>query len=204
METKHEHNAMTIASYNQAFRAYAAKTPATASSEFTDWMQHAVANAPEHPHTLELGSATGRDAAYLESIGCAVQRTDASVAFVESLRRGGANAVVLNALTDKLGGPWDMVFAAAVFLHFNEDEFAQVLRKTHRALQPKGILAFSVKDGSGEDWEHDKLGLPRYFHYWTPSTLDAALRATGFTRSDIRTTQPYGSTIWHLVIAVRP
>ncbi len=68
---------------------------------------------------LEIGSATGRDAAVLEARGLKVRRTDATPAFVDRLRADGVAADVLNVITDELGGPWDAIYAGAVFLHLN-------------------------------------------------------------------------------------
>lgn len=73
---------------------------------------------------LELGSDSGRDAAELERRGHRVRRTDA--------------------LTDDFGGPYDLVFADAVFLDFTPDQLATVFRKAHASAR---LLAFTTSEG---------------------------------------------------------
>ena len=129
---------------------------------------------------LELGSGTGRDALLLEARGLVVERTDATRAFVDMLRRGGHDARVVNALTDDLGGPYAGVLANAVFLHFDDRELRLVLRRVRASLAADGVVAFTVKEGDGAGWSTDKLGAPRHFTYWQPDPLCRLLEDEGW------------------------
>jgi SAM-dependent methyltransferase len=156
-------NDKTVQSYEEHVQEYIAGTPQDVSGDVKDWIDRALSHVDKSGTILEIGSAFGRDATYIESKGYRVDRTDATKAFVELLNKQGHTARVLNAITDDFGGPYAMVIANAVFLHFKPDEAKQALRNAYKALQPNGIFAFTVKEGNGEEWTDDKLGSPRYF-----------------------------------------
>lgn len=130
---------------------------------------------------LELGSGTGRDAAYLEDLEVAVVRTDATPAFVEMLRATGHDARLLDARRDDLGSPYDGVLAMAMLLHLTRAEVLELFVKARRAVRPGGVLAFTVKEGDGDGWSEAKLGRPRYFVYWREHELRAVLVTAGWT-----------------------
>jgi hypothetical protein len=56
---------------------------------------------PKTAAILELGSAHGRDADYIESLGYKIYRTDAVKAFVDYLQAKNHDASVLNAIDGK-------------------------------------------------------------------------------------------------------
>jgi protein-L-isoaspartate O-methyltransferase len=93
-------NERTIDTYESAADVYAvadasAATLAGALHRFVDeFAGHLSAGA----QVLEIGSGTGRDAAYLESRGFTVRRTDAARSFVAAMRAAGVEADVVNVL----------------------------------------------------------------------------------------------------------
>ena len=97
------------------------------------------------------------------------------------LRARGLDADVLNVITDELGGPWDAIYANAVFLHLSREQLLGVLHKTAAAVAPGGLLAFTLKEGDGEEWTTAKLGHPRHFTYWRAHSLSSMLAATPWT-----------------------
>lgn len=130
---------------------------------------------PPAPRVLEIGSGTGQDADLLEARGLSVRRTDAARAFVDQLRGRGLTADVLNVITDELGGPWDAIYANAVFLHLNARELMQIFGNTAAAVVPSGMLAFTLKVGDGEGWTTTTLNRPRHFTYGREPALRAVL-----------------------------
>jgi 2-polyprenyl-3-methyl-5-hydroxy-6-metoxy-1,4-benzoquinol methylase len=164
-------NKQTIAAYNTHVEEYISGTPQQVDGSLKAWIDVALTYVPQGGIVLELGSAFGRDADYIEAFGYRVQRTDAAASFVELLQRKGHQAKLLNAITDELGGPYDMVFATAVLLHFKPAETATGLQKAYASLKDGGILAFSVMKGTGESWSDAKLNAPRYFCYWQQADL---------------------------------
>lgn len=173
-------NQKTINSYEQHIQEYIDGTPQEVSSFVKDWIDESLSYIPVVGSILEIGSAFGRDANYIEQAGYAVRRTDAARKFVELLKSQGHEAEVLNAITDNLGGPYDMVFADAVLLHFTAEELTSVLSKIYKSLGTGGILAFTLKQGVGAEWSNDKLGAPRFFNYWTRDELEGELNKQNF------------------------
>ncbi len=172
-------NAVTIHSYELSIDEYIARTPAEVGTLKT-WIDATLNLLPPHPHIIEIGSAFGRDADYMESLGFEVERTDATEGFVNLLQQNGHAAYRFNILTDEFSSQYDLIFANAVFLHFKPKELQKALVKIGASLEQGGLLAFSVKQGEGEEWTTAKLGQPRYFCYWSADTICSLLESAGF------------------------
>ncbi|MEV0289126.1 class I SAM-dependent methyltransferase [Kribbella sp. NPDC050820] len=168
-------NEVTLATYEQAAEKFRESIPAEPNTLLIDLLDGALSPGAR---VLELGSGTGRDAIELERRGLVVRRTDAAAAFVEMMRADGYDAERLNAITDDFGGPYDAVFADAVFMHFDRAQLTGVLRKAARA---GPVLAFTTREGKGEEWSNRNLDLPRHFVLWQEEPLRELLTATGWT-----------------------
>ena len=173
-----ETNARTLAAYEAAAERYARAQFPTPPEGVIGFIDSVAARLPAGAAVLEIGSATGQDAELLEQRGLRVRRSDATLAFVRSLRARGLQAEHLNVLTGELGGPWEAVYANAVFLHLSGQELARVLARTAAAVIPGGLLAFTLKEGDGTAWSSHKLGLPRHFTYWREEPLRALIAAS--------------------------
>lgn len=170
----------TLASYQARMECYLAGLAPQPAQPTLDHLAQFAGLLPPGGQVLELGSGPGRDADDLEARGLRVRRTDATPAFVDRMRRNGRPAELLDALTDELGGPYHGIWASAVLLHFERDQLAGLLRRCRAAVQPAGLLGFSVKEGDGERWTTEKLDAPRYFVYWRREPLEALLRCCGW------------------------
>jgi SAM-dependent methyltransferase len=179
-------NEETVRSYERAADAYALQTPANIDESLLAFIEAFLALLGPAPRILEVGSGPGRDADLLEQRGATVVRTDAAWSFVRRLRAAGHEATLLNVLSDDFGGPYDGVFADAVFLHVPRQDLPGVLDKAHRAVRAEGGLAFTVKTGEGEQWSLEKLGLPRFFSYWTADAIRDLIRKSAWQLVDVR------------------
>ncbi|HZX09048.1 class I SAM-dependent methyltransferase [Kribbella sp.] len=189
-------NELTLAAYEQAPDKFRDTIPKDPNQALIDLL---AARLPPGGRVLELGSGTGRDAIELERRGYLVRRTDATRAFVEMMRADGYAADELNALTDEYGGPYDAVYASAVFLHFDRAQLADVLRRSARSAP---VLAFATREGQGEEWSSRHLDLPRHFVLWQEAPLRDLLTASGWTVEQLeRTESKIGS--WLQVLARR-
>lgn len=196
------HNQKTLQTYEAHIQDYVDGTPKVASGSVTQWIDAALALIPKTGRILEIGSATGRDADYIESRGYHVERTDAVQGFIDLLRAHGHDARLLDATAGNFGGPCDLIYANAVFLHFTPLELKGVLTAAHASLKPTGILAFSVKAGTGTEWSERKLSAPRFFQYWEEAALTASINGAGFTLSAItHYTSDHSQEAWLQVIA---
>ena len=197
-------NQQTIQSYNEHVEEYIKGTPQQVSGEVQAWLDENLKALAPNAKILELGSAFGRDADYIESRGFKVERTDASKAFVDYLRNQGRQARVLNALTDELGAGYDMIFANGVLLHFNRSDAEAAIDKICHALLSNGRFLFSLKRGDGEEVSSDKLGAPRYFCYWQLDEIKTVLERNGFLLVHSDTADdPRPNVKWLFLTAIR-
>lgn len=180
-----EPNAATLRSYEAGAARYVQAHYAP-SPELLAFVDAFAGMLPGSGAVLEIGSATGEDADRLEARGLRVHRTDATRAFVMRLQAQGVPAAVFNVITDELEGPWDGIYANAVFLHFDIPDLTAVLRKLGQASTPEGVLGFTVKEGDGAGWTTEKLDRPRYFRYWREPALRALLDASPWDLIDLR------------------
>lgn len=174
------HNNITLQSYEQGVSEYIDGTAAETSGSIKAWIDNFLNLLPLTARIIEIGSAFGRDAQYIESRGFSVKRTDATIGFVNLLQSKGYAANQFNILTDDFNSLYELIFANAVFLHFNPVELNEILKKAHKSLSDDGILAFSVKHGEGEEWTSAKIGSPRYFCYWQKDTIQSLLESLDF------------------------
>ncbi len=174
-------NAGKLQSYAGHIQDYIDGTSTKVEGGLKSWLDAALAGFSAEARIVELGSAFGRDAAYVLSQGFRIECTDAVSGFVQALEAKGFAARLFNALTDDLPGPYDLILANAVMLHFTRDELALVLGKMRRALGPGGRFAFSLKRGQGEAWSSEKIGAPRFFCYWEQDRLVPVLSDAGFS-----------------------
>ena len=201
---KNSQNQQTLQSYEARSNEYISGTPHVISEAVSGWLDRALTGIRLDGKVLEIGAAFSREADYVESRGYSVQRTDATHAFVRLLNEQGHAAYFLNAITDDLGGPWNLIYANCVFLHFNKEELEQVLIKTLAALKPQAVLAFSMKRGEGSEWSNEKVGAPRFFQYYDQQTLNQILVSVGFDIIDVRDGVTGGDSNKIYVIAQKP
>lgn len=189
---------VTLASYEAAAEVYADRTLRT-RPELESFMARLVAMIPGG-RILEVGSGPGWDAKYLESLGAHVERSDATKAFVEMMRADGYSARRLNILTDNFGGHYDAIFANAVLLHLTREQFEAVLQDA-RVTAP--LFAFTLKEGSGDEWSTEKIGLPRYFTYWREPAVREVIESAGWPMVSIERVGEGGAQPWLFVVAAR-
>lgn len=174
-------NERTLETYNNGVQQYIDNTPQVVDGAVKKWLDALFAGVQYDARILEIGSAFGRDARYIESMGYSVHRTDAATGFVDYLRAKGEHAEMLNVLTDSINeGFYDVVFADAVFLHFNEEEFLVALKNVHLGLSSQGRLGLTLKNGDGEEVARHKMNDDRYFKYWRKPELVRTLSEAAF------------------------
>lgn len=182
----------TVAAYDAHAAAYGEGTISLPAEVADDIVAFAIAVGPRG-RVLEIGSATGRDAAALEAAGLDVRRTDITAGFVELMRAAGQSADRLDPLTDDLadperpGTPYDGVWANACLLHVDRADLPRLLGRLAAATRPGGSLALTLKEGDGEAWStHGHVGAPRRFVFWREPELRAALETAGWRVEEVR------------------
>ncbi|WP_398492356.1 class I SAM-dependent DNA methyltransferase [Variovorax sp.] len=188
----------TLQSYEASARDYDAIVADHPPPEIEDALRRMVACMPAGGSVLEVGSGTGRDADFVESLGASVRRTDATQAFLDLQAERGKQGALLNVVTDPLGGPHDAILAMAVLIHVDRAQIAPVLRKVFDALAPGGVFLAGMRIGEGEtNGDYQTV-------YWDRDRFAAQLAAAGLRldwerqwigREDVR---------WASFLACRP
>ena len=199
-----EANERTLQAYEQHIKEYIDGTPQEVSGGVKEWIDRMLEDLPKDAKIIEIGSAFGRDAKYIEQQGYVVERTDATHGFVELLQEDGYDAKDFNLITDNFEGQYDVAFADAVLLHFTRQELELSVAKVNSVLVQSGQFVFSLKQGEGEVWTEDKLNAPRFFRYWTEPQIREVLERLGFAEVEV-TNRELGnnSPKWLHIIATK-
>lgn len=128
---------------------------------------------------LDLGSGAGRDSEALRHRGFEVVSLDASAGMLAAHRARGGRMLLrgdflrLPFRDACFGGVW----ACASLLHIPAAQANKILCDIYKLLFPSGILAVSLKIGSGEN--RDDEG--RRWTFYLPEAARAALERANFT-----------------------
>lgn len=184
-------NKRVLNTYNLTADKYIERSPQSVEGSLGQWIDAVFAGIPQDAYILEIGSAGGRDAKYLEEeLGFTnVHRTDAAIGFVERLRNQGYEANQLNILTDEIEPESaDVILANAVLLHFDPSELGQALKNICQGLNVGGEFYFTVaKRAPGQEregWSSEKVGEERFFFRPDEEELLGYLFEAGFSVED--------------------
>ena len=178
--TSSNDNPKTVQAYNDHLQAYIDDQPKDPSLQLQEYIRKILQLSSKPSRILELGSGPGRDAQWIENQGFKVDCTDASKAFVDYMQNHGLRAKLLDVLRDDYPNGYDLIYASALLVHFDDAETVQILVKCHSALNDNGILAIRTKEGNKAEWTTEKMGAPRFMRYWVKSDLENTIKQAGF------------------------
>lgn len=152
---------------------------------------------------LDLGSGAGRDSEALRGRGFEAVSLDASAGLLAAHKARGGRLLLRGDFLHLpfrdacFGGVW----ACASLLHVPAARTHDVLCDISRVLLPRGILAVSLKLGSGENRDEDG----RSWTFYLPETARAALERANFTvLEEVRNLDTSGRSIEWLSLLASP
>jgi SAM-dependent methyltransferase len=157
----------------QAYDQYAEKFNQTFGEDFKNDVVHKAEIFLERlsgNKILDLGSGPGNHAEYFAKKGYDVLCIDISEKMIALCREKGLKAEVMDIENLTLPAQsFDGIWAIASLLHVPKSNIPSVINSIAKILKPGGILAVSVKEGSGEKMEkHPNFpGTERLFVYFT-------------------------------------
>ncbi len=172
-------NDRTVASYEANAEEYIASRAPGQSEQYCKWIVDGLRGYPKAAKIFEIGTGTGYDADYLESLGYSVERSDVAQSFVDFNEKRGKTIAKFDVVHDDFSGVYDAIIAVNVMQHLNKDEFITAIKKVVKALSIDGQLFFSITIGNGEEEWHDDKGGARYFLNWGLENLKDVLEAAG-------------------------
>lgn len=174
---------LTIQTYRENFDKYVARTGTEPRGEFKELLDSFASCLPEKGSILEIGSASGRDARYLASKSFNVTCTDVIPEALQRLSEQGFETAVFDFRDDPKPewiGKFNGVLANASLLHAPQPIFENALKNIATMLRPRGVFAFSLKAGEGEEITLEKMDAPRYFRYHSEPEIRRILTGLSF------------------------
>jgi SAM-dependent methyltransferase len=145
-----------------------------------EWLERFSALLPKEARILDVGSAGGRDSAWLAERGFQVTGIDIAPTFVDMAKRSVPAAefrvmsiTALDFPDESFAGVW----CSCVLIHLTKEGAARALREIRRVLSPKGPLFILVKAGLSEGFEGDPRynDMKKYSSYYSEEELRGLL-----------------------------
>ena len=166
------HDPKTLDFYATEAPRYHARSIAPINCELPGFLARLAPGAS----ILELGCGSGRDAAYMEASGFAVDPTDGvrEMAALATERLGRPARVMRFDQLDAIEA-YDAIYASYSLLHVPRVGLADVLQCINAALRPGGWHMATFKSGGQEGRDT----FDRYFNYLAPEEARAFYEASG-------------------------
>ncbi len=151
-------------------------------------IREAFATLEPGSRILEIGSADGANAKFLESLGYDVTASDVVDGFINTIRARGLKTVKFNVLEDDLGQTFNGIFCWRVFVHFTREDVELALAKVYAMLEKGGRFMFNVINREVHDEDNEwkdlmgeyHLGAERYYSYFRESEIREMAAKVGF------------------------
>jgi 2-polyprenyl-3-methyl-5-hydroxy-6-metoxy-1,4-benzoquinol methylase len=143
-----DQNRRALTWYDEKYEYYDSLFGPEPSAKREEALIKMIAKVPVDGTVLEIGSASGCDANFVERLGRRVRRTDITRGFIELQAKRGKLVDYLDILTSDYGGPYDAILAMCVMLHVAPEATDAVLANIAAALQPRGVFLVSVREVS--------------------------------------------------------
>lgn len=184
--------ASTVAVYDAIATSYAARR-AEMPPRLVQLAQRALAivrrSGADPIAIADLGCGAGRDLAFFEreQPSAVTVGIDASAAMLEAARPQVHGRLVEGdlRLLPLDTGSQHLAWACASLLHLPKQQLPAALAEARRVLAPGGVLAVTMKAGTGEGFEpnhSETWAEPRFFARYEGGELAAALEQAGFSR----------------------
>lgn len=152
------------------------------------FIKESLESLPEKSKVFEIGSADGKNAKYIESLGYTVTASDLAEAFLNAIKKQNLEPVKFNVLEDEFPEKYSAIFAWRVFVHFNTEDMTKVLPKVYDALEKDGLFIFNVMNREirtvDEEWvdfsNEYNMGAERYYKYFDEKELNKIISETGY------------------------
>lgn len=156
--------------------------------ELQEFIKDSFSLLKDGDKVLEIGSADGENAKYLEELGYDVTASDVADAFINACKKMDLNTIKFNVLDDEFAKKYNGVFCWRVFVHFTKDDVLTTLKKVYDNLEDNGIFVFNVMNGEHKEvtgeWVDFEgvyhMGVERYYNYFIKDELDNMINGLGY------------------------
>lgn len=186
-------NEKTINSYEKYAKEYVNQKNADSNDNIIKQKHAMLSNClkgvPKSGRLFEIGSGSGEDAAYIQSLGYSnLIVSDVADSFINILRKKGFSPIKFNLLKNDFPEKYDFIHCWAVLMHFTKKEAGESIKKIYNSLIDGGKVLFCVKTSKdkAEEWKRlsEKDG-EIYFSFWSKDELELFLNQVGFKKIEI-------------------
>ena len=186
-------NEKTINSYEKYAKEYVNQKNADSNDNIIKQKHAMLSNClkgvPKSGRLFEIGSGSGEDAAYIQSLGYSnLIVSDVADSFINILRKKGFSPIKFNLLKNDFPEKYDFIHCWAVLMHFTKKEAGESIKKIYNSLIDGGKVLFCVKTSKdkAEGWKRlsEKDG-EIYFSFWSKDELELFLNQVGFKKIKI-------------------
>lgn len=143
---------------------------------------------PKGSKVLEIGSADGENAKFIQELGYDVTASDIAGDFLNAIKENGLNPIKFNLLTDDFKDIYSAIFCWRVFVHFTKQDSLNALKRSYDALNNNGIFVLSVINKECKNVDNEwvdfpdvyHLGKTRFFNYYSKDDMDKIIEKTKF------------------------
>ncbi len=160
--------------------------------KLNNFLKSSFQTLPKNAKILEIGSANGDNAKYIESLGYNVTASDIADDFIRASKNNGLTTIKFNILEDDFKEKYSGILAWRVFVHFTEEDIFETLKISYDNLESNGIFIFNVinretrnVDNEWVDFPNEyHMGAERYYQYFNQKNLDDIISQTKFQIQD--------------------
>jgi len=135
-------------------------------------------HVPAAARILDVGWGSGRDGLRFAELRYQVDVRDRSGKIAhKAARRTGLAVRVEDVLEMDDRDAFDGIWACAMLIHLDDDDFSEAVRRLARALRPGGALYISLKE-----WERVDVADGRTFRFRSPEEASRSIRACEMLR----------------------
>jgi len=151
-------------------------------------IREAFASLPDGAKVFEIGSGSGNDAKFLESLGYDVTASDVPPAFIAACEKQGLKTIKFNALKDEFPADLNGILCWRVFVHFTREDIEKTIARVYDALLPGGRFMFNVIDRENHDCDAEtidfagvyRMGAKRFYAYYRKEAIEEMIAKTKF------------------------
>ncbi len=191
-------NKQTLEVYQKVARGYLKSTKLAndiykenaerSKKELHDFINKTFKDLPKGSKVLEVGSADGENAKYIQKLGFDVTPSDIADDFLNAIKRNGLSPIKFNLLEDDFKDMYQAIFCWRVFVHFTKKDSLKALKRSYNALENNGIFILSVINRECKKVDSEWMDFPdvyhlgenRYFNYYSKEEMDKIISKTNF------------------------
>lgn len=182
-----------------------------AKKELQDFIKETFNEIPKGSKVLEVGSADGENAKYIQELEFDVTPSDVADDFLNAIKENGLNPIKFNILTDDFKDKYYAIFCWRVFVHFTKKDSLTALKRSYEFLENNGLFILSVINRECKTVDNEwvdfpdvyHLGEERFFNYYSKEEMDKIISSTKFKIKDFRDSIAENGIKWLVYVLIK-